>query len=194
MMVVVGQAVEFENRWLQPFIFLVPAWLTLTYSSLLLEQPRFPEESMSSVDRGRNSILFVIILRPFTASYRGKYTRLNVPYPMAAEMIYEQEGDAPRLIFTRDMRDAGNLLIRFPDRLILCEEAPHLIGQSNRIRLSTDSKVWAFTASGSTEGLSDFGVHIRSVFEFTRGAYFSYSATIRSLPSWKKRGCENILV
>ena len=78
-------------------------------------------------------------------------------------MIYEQEGDAPRLIFTRDMRDAGNLLIRFPDRLILCEEAPHLIGESNRIRLSTDSKVWAFTASGSTEGLSDFGVHIRSV-------------------------------
>lgn len=163
MMVVLGQAVEFENRWLQPFIFLVPAWLTLTYSSLLLEQPRF-QRNLCRLSIGVMAvILFIIILRPFTASYRGKYTRLNVPYPMAAEMIYEQEGDAPRLIFTRDMRDAGNLLIRFPDRLILCEEASHLIGQSNRIRLSTDSKVWAFTASGSTEGLSDFGVHIRSV-------------------------------
>ena len=148
-MALTGRAVDFENRWFQPFIFLVPAWLTLVFSSLVLKDERFHQNVTRTGALIMVVILFAVVIRPLSASYRGKYTRLNLPYPGAANAMVAMDQEVPRFIFAHDMRDAGNLRLRFPEAVVLCEETPHLITDELKAQYESATHIWGFSSGES---------------------------------------------
>ena len=148
-MTLTGRAVDFENRWFQPFIFLVPAWLTLVFSTLVLNDERFHRNVTRTCAVIMLVILFAVVIRPLSASYRGKYTRLNLPYPGAASAMVERDQEVPRFIFAHDMRDAGNLRLRFPEAVVLCAETPHLITDELKAQYELAEHLWGFSSVDS---------------------------------------------
>lgn len=161
-MALTGKAVDFENRWFQPFIFVVPAWITLVYSSLVLSDERFQRNQIRTSAVIMVVILSAVVFRPLTASYRGKYTRLNLPYPEAASEMVRADQEVPRFIFAHDMRDAGNLRLRFPGSVVLCEETPHLITDELQKQFEVAEHVWGFSSVESRQDWDHFAERISS--------------------------------
>ena len=68
-------------------------------------------------------ILVVVIGRPMTGGWRGRYCWLNVPYARVADwMSQESKADAD-LIVAADTRIAGNLKVRNPAVIVLSQDA-----------------------------------------------------------------------
>jgi len=167
LMVLTGRAVEFEARWFQPFIFLLPAWLTLVYSTEVTRDEKFQRLVMRGAGFVMVGILIAVVARPLSASKRGKYTRLNLPYPAVSGVMKLESGVTPQFIFTRDIRDAGNLRLQFPDAHVVCREAMHLVDlkQVQQQMLTRESEVgqsgfrsptvWLFTSASSIDDFNE---------------------------------------
>lgn len=164
LMVFSGKAVDFENRWFQPFIFLVPAWLTLNLSRAVMLDFRFQRNLLRIASVIMLVILSAIIFRPVAASYRGKYSRLNIPYPGVAEAIRSMPEEVPGFIFADDVRDAGNLRMQFPDSLVVCHEMKHLITNEMKKSLLREEKVWGFSSVRDPELQDEVGAQLRDYF------------------------------
>lgn len=121
-----GHAVEFENRWFQPFVFLVPAWLTLVFAPSVLARHRVVDVSARASLAVMGVILIAVLVRPMVARFRGEYLRLNAPYANATQRMLEKLGSSPDLIVGYNMRVAGNLKMQNPDALVISCDAPHL--------------------------------------------------------------------
>ena len=72
LMVLTGRAVEFEARWFQPFIFLLPAWLTLVYSTEVTRDEKFQRLVMRGAGFVMVGILIAVVARPLSASKRAR--------------------------------------------------------------------------------------------------------------------------
>ena len=141
-LVMTGDAVEFKNRWLQPFIVMLPAYITVRF---LCNQPI----DTRSANRlcGASCVLMLLfsvalVARPMGAGIRKKYTWLNIPYQRFADVIRQRTGQAPATIIASDMRLAGNLRIHFPDTAFVSQDHPHLQPRSVQLGpvvLVTDS-------------------------------------------------------
>ncbi len=125
-LVLTGHALEFKNRWIQPFVFLVPAYLALKFRHAVL----FDRDA---VNRGCQMslgimvvVLAAVIARPMLGQYRHKYCWLNVPYTEVAAEIASQLDDAPDVIVVPNMRLAGNLRMHFPNTWLLSLDNPHV--------------------------------------------------------------------
>ncbi len=129
-MVLTGNALEFKNRWLQPFVVMFPAYLVLRFRNLIV------------VDRiGMNRvcvvsgmlmvvILVAVVTRPIVGGYRNRYSGLNVPYEQLAVAIERQYGGHPSVIATTDMRVAGNLRLHFPNTRFMTKEQNVFSGEN----------------------------------------------------------------
>jgi len=125
-LVLSGHALEFKNRWLQPFVVLVPAYFVLRMRDF------FPSERqmMNRVCAIGFVLIFLIltavVTRPLIGRYRNQYCWLNVPYNELALTINDQIGNAPAMIVTPNMRIAGNMRLHFPDSPVISEDQQYL--------------------------------------------------------------------
>ncbi|TWU47841.1 ArnT family glycosyltransferase [Rubripirellula reticaptiva] len=118
MLVMSGNAVETKNHWLQPFLFLLPAYLVLRLTPF--GDTRIGDSNRSVVSQigGARilttagifaaSVLTVLVGRTMSASVRGDYSWLNMPFDRVADQVAALP-DAPQLIVATNVRFAGNL-------------------------------------------------------------------------------------
>ncbi len=129
-LVMTGDAVEFKNRWLQPFIVMLPAYLTLRFLCQSTIDTRSANRLCIVTCALMLGFTVALVVRPVGAGLRQKYTWLNFPYDRFADVIRQQTGNAPSTIVASDMRLAGNLRIHFPDTTFVSQDHPHLQPES----------------------------------------------------------------
>lgn len=120
LMILSGHATEFKNRWLQPFVVLVPAFLVVSWPTLSRRYVR--SRMIVSGYVVMATVLVAIVLRPILSDDGTEPNQLNIDFRQLAEQIRE----SPRVVVASDMRIAGNLRLRLPHTVVLSEDHPHL--------------------------------------------------------------------
>ncbi|MCP4941494.1 MAG: hypothetical protein GY924_05875 [Planctomycetaceae bacterium] len=145
MLVLSGHAIEFKNRWFQPFVCLLPAYLVLRFGGHVLARPR-----MQSLAQVMTVAIMIVLLgamtaRPLAGQWRGKYCWLNMPYDQLAIEIENQLETTPQIVVTPDMRLGGNLRVFLPDATIMSHDSESSLpedpaGASGLVVLVTESQ------------------------------------------------------
>jgi hypothetical protein len=129
LLVLSGHALEFKNRWLQPFLVMVPAYFVLRLRNFF----PFDRVVMNRVCAIGAALMFIImtavVTRPVIGRYRHKYCWLNMPYGELAWEISKQIGDEPAMIVAANMRIAGNLRLYFPETPIISKDQQYITDQ-----------------------------------------------------------------
>jgi 4-amino-4-deoxy-L-arabinose transferase-like glycosyltransferase len=129
-LVLSGHALEFKNRWLQPFVVLLPAYFVLRLRNFFPSERRVMNRVCAIGFLLIVLILTAVVTRPLIGRYRNQYCWLNIPYNELASTINDQIGNAPAIIVAPNMRIAGNLRLHFPESFVISEDQKYL---SNRI-------------------------------------------------------------
>lgn len=144
LLVLSGHALEFKNRWIQPFIVLLPAYFVLRLRNFFPADRKAMNNVCAIGMVLMCVILTAVITRPLSGNVRNKYCWLNMSYNELAASINRQVGNAPAIIVASDMRIAGNLRLHFPESRVLAEDqtyiAQRIVGAS-RDRRSTSSVI-----------------------------------------------------
>lgn len=117
-----GNALEFKNRWLQPFVVMLPAYLVLRVRSIAGADRCGMNRICAMAVVLMISILTATISRPLASRYREKYCWLNTPYKELASSIRGPSGKAPEIIVASDMIIAGNLRLQFPKSSVIAAD------------------------------------------------------------------------
>jgi hypothetical protein len=119
LVVLTGQALEFKHRWLQPFVCLVPAYLTLKFGAQVVQRKTAMNIASCLTLLMMLVLLGAVVARPIVNGFRGNYCWLNIPYRQAAESIRDQYDAVPAGIVASNMRVAGNLRLHFPQARVV---------------------------------------------------------------------------
>jgi hypothetical protein len=122
MLVLSGHAIEFKNRWFQPFVCLLPAYLVLRFGGHVLARPRMQNLAQIMTVAIMFVLLGAMTARPLAGQWRGKYCWLNMPYDQLAIEIENQLETKPQIVVTPDMRLGGNLRVFLPDSTIMSHD------------------------------------------------------------------------
>jgi hypothetical protein len=124
-MVLVGDVTKFKDRWMQPFLFMVPL-IFFACSPQLARHPRLGW--LRRILAGVAILLFVLItLRTPVAAWRGRFDELNYPMPELARTLRQHGYDGRGTIFTSERVLGGALRLQFPEahvRVARDEPAP----------------------------------------------------------------------
>ncbi len=137
LIVLSGNAVEFRNRWFQPFLCLLPAYLVLVFAPSVLVRRRAMNVSTAMTMGLMLVVLIAVIGRPISGGVLGRYCLLNIPYSEASRLIRARSFEAPQIIVTTDARAAGNMKIQNPDSIVISRDAKHLaeaIASQDRVK------------------------------------------------------------
>ncbi|TWU43226.1 Undecaprenyl phosphate-alpha-4-amino-4-deoxy-L-arabinose arabinosyl transferase [Novipirellula aureliae] len=132
-----GNVLEFKNRWIQPFVCLLPAYLVLRFRDSGFVDRVAMNRVVLTGFLLMATILIGIAVRPTASPRWGKYSLLNIPFRAFCETIRQQEGADPPIILAANMRIAGNLKRHFPESLVLSASSNYILGLesvSKRIR------------------------------------------------------------
>ncbi len=121
-----GNAIHIKNHWLQPFLFLLPAYLALLIAGKATIRHRPANQFGLLCSFAAIAVVVATVGKPLTAAARGRYTRLNMPYPALADALKTRIGDQPQAIFAANTRVAGNLRLQFPATAVLAQDHNHL--------------------------------------------------------------------
>ena len=143
-MVLSGHAVEFKNRWLQPFVCMLPAYLVLRFGGHVLAKPRTQVLAQVMTVAIMMLLLCAMMARPLTGEWRGKYCWLNMPYDQLAEQIKNHLETKPQVVITPDMRLGGNLRVFLPGATVMSHDSESSLPEnpgdaSGMVVLVTDS-------------------------------------------------------
>ena len=129
-MVVSGNAIEFKNRWLQPFVCMLPAYLVLKFGGHVLSRPGSQKLAQVMTVVTMIVLLCAMTARPIAAQWRGKYCWLNMPYDQLAVVLEETLPEKPEIIVTPHMRLAGNLRVFVPESTIMSHDCESSLPRS----------------------------------------------------------------
>ncbi|MGB7345049.1 MAG: glycosyltransferase family 39 protein, partial [Pirellulaceae bacterium] len=124
LIVLSGHALEFKNRWLQPYVALVPVYLVLKYGRMILGDRRSMNRFGLSACALMAVILLAVAARPISYRMLGRQCRMNEPYPTISSDMVQQLGEHPKVILVSDMQVAGNIKMQFPESLVLSADYP----------------------------------------------------------------------
>lgn len=130
MLVLSGHAIEFKNRWFQPFICLLPAYLVLRFGGHVLARPRMQNLAQIMTVAIMLVLLGAMLVRPLAGQWRGKYCWLNMPYDQLAIEIQKQLETTPQIVVTPDMRLGGNLRVFLPESTIMSHDTESSLPES----------------------------------------------------------------
>ncbi|CAN7583480.1 ArnT family glycosyltransferase [Rhizobium sp. LjRoot254] len=114
LLVVFGGASLIKDRWLTPFFFMLPLYLSLKLDALNQTIGNAPKRFGWIAVLIMIAIPLALFARVPAAQYLGRYAKLNVPYQPAIEGILASRQARPSLIVTSDMQMAGNLRLNAP--------------------------------------------------------------------------------
>jgi 4-amino-4-deoxy-L-arabinose transferase-like glycosyltransferase len=123
--IVVGVAVLFlifsigmtalRDRWLLPFLFLLPLYLSLKLEIGGVSGERFAKRFIYVPLALMVLIPAVLLARVTIPKAFGSYEAYNVPYAGFVSEIVSAQGKRPGLVMTDDWLPAGNLRLQLPD-------------------------------------------------------------------------------
>ncbi len=126
LLVLSGHALEFKNRWLQPFVVLVPAYFALRLKNFFPADRQVMNRVCAIGFCAMFVVLTAVVARPLIGRYRHKYCWLNMPYNELASTIHDKIGNSPAIIVASDMRIAGNMRLLFPKLPVISEDQQYL--------------------------------------------------------------------
>jgi len=109
LLVIFGGASNIKDRWLTPFFFMLPLYLSLKLDALNQTIGNAPKRFGWIAVVIMIAVPLVLFGRVPAAQYLGHYGKLNVPYRPAIEAILASGKDRPSIIATSDMQMAGNI-------------------------------------------------------------------------------------
>ncbi|WFR96275.1 glycosyltransferase family 39 protein [Rhizobium tumorigenes] len=104
-----------RDRWLLPFLFLLPIYLCLKMEIAGLRGEDFAKRFVYIPIALMLLIPTALLTRVTVPGLFGTYEAYNVPYADFASQIVSTEGRTPGLVMTDDWLPAGNLKLQFPD-------------------------------------------------------------------------------
>lgn len=114
LLVVFGGASLIKDRWLTPFFFMLPLYLSLKLDALNQTIGNAPKRFGWIAVLIMIAVPLVLFGRVPAAQYLGHYEKLNVPYQPAIEAILASGKDRPSIIATYDQQLAGNIRLNAP--------------------------------------------------------------------------------
>ncbi len=127
-LVLTGHALEFKNRWLQPFVCVLPIYFTTRFRSRIVGYQGTLNRAATAHVTSASVVVMAVVLtmtltRPIIRAQSGNYGLLNVPYALAAEQIGESIDGEPDLILVQNTRIAGNLRVKFRNARIVSQDS-----------------------------------------------------------------------
>jgi 4-amino-4-deoxy-L-arabinose transferase-like glycosyltransferase len=123
-MILVVTLTDFRDRWLLPFLFLVPLYFCLKLDAMG-KQPREILEKFLYLPLVVMVVLPVIIaVGVIFPKLFGSYDHLNTPYASFLNEVTAAEGRRPTTIVTTVWHKAGNLRISAPDTPVISTAYP----------------------------------------------------------------------
>jgi 4-amino-4-deoxy-L-arabinose transferase-like glycosyltransferase len=113
-LVIFGGASNIKDRWLTPFLFMLPLYLSLKLDALNQTIANAPKRFGWIAVLIMIAVPLVLFARVPAAQYIGRYAKPNVPYQPAIEAILASGKDRPSIIVTADMQMAGNIRLNAP--------------------------------------------------------------------------------
>lgn len=136
LMIALSGSTHIKERWLQPYLFLVPLFLFLHVK--IMEEKNISRYLQIAII-APIIVALVVLVRPFFIDMRGKPTRASYPFDILAHSITQNiSSNAPLLLHAEDKYIGGNLKLFIPNALVI---TPSLPNQSYRLR-DTVIAVW----------------------------------------------------
>jgi 4-amino-4-deoxy-L-arabinose transferase-like glycosyltransferase len=108
-LVVIGGASAIRDRWLVPFLFMLPFYFSLKLDALNQTIGNAPKRFGAIAVLILIAIPAVLAVRVPAAHWTGRYTKVNLPYRPAIETILAAGSNPPSLILAEDAELAGNI-------------------------------------------------------------------------------------
>jgi len=122
-MVALSGTTHIKERWLQPYLVLVPLFLFLHLKSIdETWSRRFVLLSLSAPI----IVALVVLVRPFMIDLRGKPTRASYPFQEVSVQLKEQlSSGVNSLFYAEDKYLGGNLKLFFPESTVITPSLPN---------------------------------------------------------------------
>ena len=104
-----------RDRWLLPFLFLLPIYLCLKMEIAGLRSEDFAKRFIYIPLAMMLLIPTALLTRVTFPSLFGSYEAYNMPYAAFVNQVVSSEGKQPGLVMTDDWLPAGNLRLQLPD-------------------------------------------------------------------------------
>lgn len=126
-LVVSGQGLEFKNRWIQPFVCLLPAYLVLRWRRRDWTGNRSLAPFDENLSLNRIALMGVLAMIAVLAGVLVRqHTRPNRPLANLDQTVFQVPRTNQRVIITPNPRIAGELKLISPDVLVLANDHRHL--------------------------------------------------------------------
>ncbi len=106
---------DMRDRWLLPFLFLLPIYLCLKMEIAGIKAADFGKRFFYVPLVMMVVIPVLLLVRTFFPSLFGAFDHYNTPYPAFVQQIVAAEGKKPGLVLTDGWLPAGNLHLQLPD-------------------------------------------------------------------------------
>ena len=114
-MVVFGGTSLIKDRWLTPFLFALPLYLSLKLDALNQTIGNSPKRFGAIAILVMIAVPLALFARVPVAQWTGRYGKINVPYGPALERILASGEHRPGLVIAEDLQLAGNIRLNAPD-------------------------------------------------------------------------------
>lgn len=104
-----------RDRWLMPFIALVPIWLCLKLEAEGVQSQSFASHFLAIPLIVMLVVPVVLLARTNLPGLFGSYQAYNMPYGAFVNELLNREGKRPGLVITPSWLPAGNLHLHMPD-------------------------------------------------------------------------------
>lgn len=123
-MVFVMTLTEFRDRWLFPFLFLLPLLICLKLEAAEVDSEKYFAKFLVLPTLLLCLLPFILSGGTALAGLIGKYGNLNRPYARFIDAAIEKEGKQPSVIVTESWHDAGNSKMAKRDLPIVSTDFP----------------------------------------------------------------------
>ncbi|MFB2553315.1 glycosyltransferase family 39 protein [Ensifer soli] len=127
MMVLFGGVSNIKDRWLVPYLFLLPLYFSLKLALLADPVEGGSRRFARLVAVVMVGVPLALALRPPVQGLLGTYGKMNVAYGPAIAAILSTEPRRPSLIVTDDQQMAGNLRLQAPDVPVVIPGYEHFL-------------------------------------------------------------------
>lgn len=123
LMVALSGTTHIKERWLQPYLVLVPLFLFLHVKHI---DAKFMRRFVLISLVAPIIVSLIVLIRPWLIDVRGKPTRASYPFEEVSMLMKEQLVPAKnRLFYAEDKYFGGNLKLFFPDATVITPSLPH---------------------------------------------------------------------
>lgn len=124
-LIVITTLTEFRDRWLLPFLFLLPLYFCLKLEAA-------GEQNPSDLRRSFYLPLAMIVVVPIVIAggvllpklFIKSYEHLNTPYAIFVNTVAPPQGKRPVAVVTTTWLKAGNIRVNMPDTAVISTEYP----------------------------------------------------------------------